>query len=92
MRQVAAKVGVPRSTVGGYFAGRSLPTVALTSVLPRILRELGVTEPAPWERALARLRRAPGPVPVTTRRDQSSSNLPSLRAATTVPVAANAAK
>ncbi len=61
VRQVAAKIGVPRATVGDYFAGRSLPTVAMSSVLPRVLRELGVTDPEPWEQALARLRRAPGP-------------------------------
>lgn len=66
VRQVAQKIGVPRTTVGDYFAGRSAPTAATSWVLRDILALCGVTDASEldaWERALIRVRRAPGPAP-----------------------------
>ena len=41
VRQVAQSVGVPRTTVGEYFAGRSVPTAATSRVLRKILVTCG---------------------------------------------------
>jgi len=66
VRQVAQRAGVPRTTVGDYFAGQSVPTAATARVLSEILVICGVTDSAAleaWEQALIRVRRAPGPAP-----------------------------
>jgi WD40 repeat protein/transcriptional regulator with XRE-family HTH domain len=66
VRQIAQLVGAPRTTVGDYFAGRSVPTAATAGVLRKILIACGVTEADlldAWEFALVRVRRAPGPAP-----------------------------
>ncbi len=61
VRQVAKAVGLPFSTVGGYFSGRHLPPVHPRRVLPAILAVCEVTDPAEverWQAALARIRRS----------------------------------
>ncbi|MDQ3154558.1 MAG: helix-turn-helix domain-containing protein [Actinomycetota bacterium] len=61
VRQVAKAVGLPFSTVGGYFSGRHLPPVHPRRVLPDILAVCEVTDPAEvelWQAALARVRRS----------------------------------
>jgi len=63
VRDLAGKVGVPASTLGGYFGGSHLPPVKMSGLLPRILSVCGVDDAAEAERwlaALARVRRAPG--------------------------------
>ncbi|WP_432838251.1 AAA family ATPase [Dactylosporangium sp. CA-092794] len=65
IRQVAAKVGpgVPHTTVGGWFAGHGLPSVALRGVLVDVLQACGVDtgeEREQWLSAWERVRRAPG--------------------------------
>src|SRR6202035_814617 len=63
VRDVAAKVGVPASTLGGYFGGSHLPPVKLSDLLPKILAVCGVDDAAEvecWLAALARVRRTPG--------------------------------
>lgn len=64
VRQVADAVGVPASTLGGYFSGRHLPPVSQPRLLPDILRSCGVTDGdaiEQWRQTLGRLRRTPGP-------------------------------
>jgi hypothetical protein len=61
VRDLAGKVGVPASTLGGYFGGSHLPPVKMSGLLPRILSVCGVDDAAEAERwlaALARVRRA----------------------------------
>ena len=68
VRDVATKIGVPASTLGGYFGGSHLPPVKLSDLLPRILAVCGVDDPAEiecWRAALARVRRAPGRRPAS---------------------------
>jgi WD40 repeat protein len=63
IRQVAAKVGVPFTTVGGWFAGNGLPSTALRDGLIEVLRVCGVTDDVQlelWLAAWERVRRAPG--------------------------------
>ena len=63
VRDLAGKIGVPPSTLGGYFGGSHLPPVKLSDLLPRILSACGVNDAAEvegWLAALARVRRAPG--------------------------------
>ncbi len=63
IRDVARKIGVPPSTIGGYFGGSHLPPVKLSGLLPSILSACGVDDQAAvdgWLAALARVRRAPG--------------------------------
>ena len=63
IRDVARKIGVPPSTIGGYFGGSHLPPVKLSGLLPSILSACGVDDQAEvdgWLAALARVRRAPG--------------------------------
>ncbi|WJK33077.1 tetratricopeptide repeat protein [Solwaraspora sp. WMMA2065] len=63
VRQVASRVAVPASTVGGYFAGTHLPGLQPPGLLERILRLLGTTDPADltaWRSAYWRLRQAGG--------------------------------
>jgi WD40 repeat protein len=54
----------PHSTLGEWFAGRSVPSTASKSLLVRVLRECGVTaddEIERWLQAWRRVRQAPGP-------------------------------
>lgn len=63
VRDVATELGIPASTIGGYFGGRHLPPVRLSYLLTQILSVCGVYDAAEIERwlaALARVRRAPG--------------------------------
>ena len=63
IRDVARKIGVPPSTIGGYFGGSHLPPVKLSGLLASILSVCGVDDQAEvdgWLAALARVRRAPG--------------------------------
>lgn len=63
VRDVAAAVDVPSSTIGGYFGGRHLPPARQLDLLPRMLAVCGIRDPdvvALWVAALARVRRAPG--------------------------------
>ncbi|MEO3923330.1 helix-turn-helix domain-containing protein [Micromonosporaceae bacterium B7E4] len=63
VRDVAKVIGMPDSTVGGYFAGRHLPPLKPPHILPDLLRACGVTEPAEverWQETLHQVRRAPG--------------------------------
>lgn len=69
VRSVAQAVGVPRATIGDYFAGKSLPGVEMSWVLPKILVQCGVSDPVvveTWLQALIRVRRTPGPVPANS--------------------------
>lgn len=71
VRQVAQDVGAARTTVGDYFAGKSLPSPATSWVLQKLLLRCGVHDPDlldEWERALVRVRRAPGPAPADSPR------------------------
>ena len=64
VRDVARTVGIRDSTAGGYFSGRHLPRAL--PLLAELVRACGVTDPAEvegWVRALARVRRQPGPRP-----------------------------
>jgi WD40 repeat protein/transcriptional regulator with XRE-family HTH domain len=68
VREVARALGVPASTIGGYFAGRHLP-VQPPGMLRKILFACGAedeTEIRKWLAALSRVRRAPGPRPAGT--------------------------
>lgn len=61
VRDLARTVDSPVATVGGYFSGRHLPTVAQSAVFARILVACGVTDAAAqqaWWDAVARVRRA----------------------------------
>ena len=65
---VAAAAGepAPRSTLGGWFVGSSLPTPKLSKIFIETLRVCGVLDPAElgyWQEALDRVRLAPGPRP-----------------------------
>ncbi|MFL6129541.1 MAG: helix-turn-helix domain-containing protein [Mycobacteriales bacterium] len=68
VRDVAKVVGVPDSTVGGYFSGRHLPPIKPPTLLQEILGACGVTDAATvqeWSAALSRVRRVPGRRPAT---------------------------
>ncbi|WP_333766839.1 helix-turn-helix transcriptional regulator [Streptomyces sp. IBSBF 2435] len=63
VRQVAKAVGVPVSTLGGYFAGTHLPALQPPDLLNRILRAAGITDPAvleDWRQAYWRVRHGAG--------------------------------
>ncbi|MFF0721848.1 helix-turn-helix domain-containing protein [Micromonospora sp. NPDC003816] len=63
VRQVAARVGVPWTTIGGWFSGQGLPSLALRDVLVDVLRACGVADPEQvqaWLRTWERIRQAPG--------------------------------
>jgi WD40 repeat protein/transcriptional regulator with XRE-family HTH domain len=63
VRDVAKAIGVPDSTVGGYFSGRHLPPVKPPDILRSILAACGVRDVEvieEWLEALSRVRRAPG--------------------------------
>ncbi|AXO37859.1 helix-turn-helix domain-containing protein [Micromonospora sp. B006] len=68
VREVADEIGLPSSTVGGYFGGKHLPARNPPDTLRRLLRACGVTDErtlAEWEEALRRVRdgrNAAGPV------------------------------
>jgi WD40 repeat protein len=67
VRDVAKAIGLPDSTVGGYFGGRHLPPVKPPDIIRNLLRVCGLTDAAEiqqWEDALSRVRRAPGRRPV----------------------------
>ena len=69
VRDVAKAVGVPYSTVGGYFSGRHLPPLKPPDQLRNILQVCGVTDPAvmdEWLETLNRVRRMPGRRPADT--------------------------
>ena len=46
VRDIAAKIGVPASTLRGYFGGSHLPPVKMSDLLPRILAVCGVDDAA----------------------------------------------
>jgi len=61
VRDIARLVGVPASTVGGYFGGAHLPTLKATTLLDDILRVCGIDDSGKldrWRRALRLARRA----------------------------------
>jgi tetratricopeptide (TPR) repeat protein len=66
VRQIAARTGIPASTLGGYLAGRHLPDRYPPDVLPRILQACGITGTdgsgtdivAQWQQAHRRVRRS----------------------------------
>lgn len=63
IREIAQKVDMPSSTVGGYFSCRSLPNPAQFDQFARILTACGVSCPeqsAAWLDAVRRVRRTPG--------------------------------
>ncbi|HEU5472703.1 MAG TPA: helix-turn-helix domain-containing protein [Actinophytocola sp.] len=63
VRDVAKAVGIPDSTIGGYFGGRHLPPIKPARLFTDILRVCGVDsedEFEAWRQALGRVRRAPG--------------------------------
>ncbi len=65
VREVARLAGLPLGTVGGYLSGRHLPQAATMDQFTRLLAALDVPadEVDEWVRAVARLRRVPGPRP-----------------------------
>lgn len=67
IRDVAQASGIPVATTGGYFSGRHLPPLATFDQFVRMLELLGVGagDVPPWSAAVQRLRRAPGPRPVS---------------------------
>ncbi len=67
IRDVAHAAGFPVATTGGYFSGRHLPPLATVDQFLQMLGLLGVgPDDLPlWSAAVQRLRRAPGPRPVS---------------------------
>jgi WD40 repeat protein len=65
LRQLAADLDVPASTVNGWMTGRHLPNLRQLDLLRRLLERLGLdaNDQASWVEALHRVRRAPGPRP-----------------------------
>src|SRR5690606_15943410 len=64
VREAARAARLPGSTAGGYFSGRHLPPLSPPHILADLLAACGVTGEetvAQWRRALARVRRTPGP-------------------------------
>ncbi|WP_161934726.1 helix-turn-helix domain-containing protein [Frankia sp. R43] len=67
IRNLAKRVGVPHTTVAGYFSGRHLPAMEPAESLPNLLRACGVSDPdelARWMLALRRARKSPGKIAV----------------------------
>ena len=68
IRALARELDQPSATIGGYFSGQHLPSVAQTELFRSLLRGLGILEQREiesWIDALARVRRRPGPRPAT---------------------------
>jgi len=66
VREVARLAGISPSTAGGYYSGRHLPPLRPDGGLRSLLLACGVDDPRQldaWQRALARVRRSPGPRP-----------------------------
>lgn len=62
VRDVAKLTGVPHTTLGDYFSGKTLPTLKSADVLSRVLEACAVTDESSrraWAAALIRVRRAP---------------------------------
>ncbi|MEV7218412.1 helix-turn-helix transcriptional regulator [Streptomyces sp. NPDC093681] len=74
VRRLAGELGVPPSTLGGYFAGTHLPGLQPHGLLVRLLRACGVADAEElknWQRAYWRVKRAAdGPVGQGTRQPQ----------------------
>ncbi|WP_132118344.1 helix-turn-helix domain-containing protein [Actinocrispum wychmicini] len=70
VRDVARQLGIPNATVGGYFAGKTLPHPGMTRVVAGILTTCGVDDEVLVEGLIAavmRVRRSPGrPAAATT--------------------------
>ncbi|MDG6106949.1 tetratricopeptide repeat protein [Dactylosporangium aurantiacum] len=80
VRRVANALGLPPSTVGGYFAGAHLPALQPPDLVGRLVRTLGITDPAEieaWQAAYWRLRTG----------GEQADESPSTTAHTTPPVA-----
>ncbi|MEU8001307.1 FxSxx-COOH system tetratricopeptide repeat protein [Catellatospora sp. NPDC049111] len=63
IRELARDLGVPHTTIGGYFSGAHLPAPALSAQLQALLRALGIGSPRDidlWLQALRRARRGSG--------------------------------
>ena len=61
VRDLARRVDSPVATIGGYFSGRHLPTVAQSAVFFRLMAACGVDDPdaqQQWWDAVSRVRRA----------------------------------
>lgn len=61
VRALAARMGLPSATLGGYFSARHLPSAAHVESLCALLAQCGVTERSEadaWLAALARAKRA----------------------------------
>ncbi|WP_172607768.1 tetratricopeptide repeat protein [Streptomyces spongiicola] len=61
VRRLAGELGVPPSTLGGYFAGTHLPGLHPPGLLLRLLQACGVADPGvleEWHRAYWRVKRA----------------------------------
>lgn len=71
IRKLSSMTGIPSATLGGYFAGRHLPSVSQGTALEDVLGALGVDDAAEvdrWFEAVRRLRarppdRPPNPFP-----------------------------
>lgn len=63
IRLMARAAGIPPATIGGYCTGRHLPPGTQPQILDALLGSLGVpeSERGAWRKALARIRRQPGP-------------------------------
>ncbi|MCA2211417.1 nSTAND1 domain-containing NTPase [Jidongwangia harbinensis] len=69
VRDVGRRTGIPSATLGGYFAGRHLPPLKPADQLRGILAACGISDAAvvdQWQRALVRIRPAPGRRPAGT--------------------------
>jgi tetratricopeptide (TPR) repeat protein/transposase-like protein len=61
VRQLARTLGIPPSTLGGYFAGTHLPALQPQDLLARLLSACGIHDPATlesWRQAYWRVKRA----------------------------------
>lgn len=56
LRQVAKEVGLPVSTLQGWFDGKHLPTIALQPHLIKLVWVLGIGDDEDWPAVLTRLR------------------------------------
>ena len=58
VRELAGRLDIPVSTLGGYLTGRHLPSASQLMTYTALLRECGITDPAEIERWVAALTRA----------------------------------